>query len=135
MPDGATCWQCDAPADPACAYTEKLNIRSNRGADAEGFPVRRGRRMDTVRVSIPRCAKCQTRNLITTALIYIGFAAGAFAGSSWSKSGWGLPVGAFLVGLPLAFAIQWAERLMGHQLNKDYPPVARLRAAGWSDPG
>jgi len=55
------CWQCGGPARPDCTYRMKLVAQSSRRLDAFGFPVTRGRSLDTVRVPIPRCPRCRRR--------------------------------------------------------------------------
>jgi hypothetical protein len=139
--DPALCWQCGAPADPDCAFIQKLSAPSRHLRDNAGYPVVRGRRYDSLRLPIPRCARRRMRNGVTTGLCILGFFRGGVIGNAlFPASQWIWPVGAF-GGLGL-FILAWRLYLQATHLRstqsypplrrstQSYPPLRRLRAAG-----
>jgi hypothetical protein len=133
--DGAACWQCGRPADPSSTYVRRLSRAKRHGADGQGFPVVTGWSSDTVRVPIPRCVRCRDRNLVTTLVIGAGFLIGGIVGGTTIPSrGWTTILGGFGTLVPLWFAAQLYTRWAGLRNVDAYPPVRRLREAGWSDP-
>ena len=129
------CWQCGAPANPDCAYTQVFNNWSSQHADGGGYPVRRGRRQDTVRVTVPRCAACRDRSYLAGLLIVAGFIGGGMSGGLlFPPNQWTWLAGAFGGLLTVALVNILNEKRAGRRLVTSYPPLRRLRAAGWSEP-
>ena len=82
-----------------------------------------------------RCEACRNRNWIYSFLVVTGFLVGGVLGMGFS-SGWTAAVGA-VVGLVAAvLGIFLYARLSGRRWRSmdDYPPLERLRQAGWTDP-
>jgi hypothetical protein len=133
--ESTSCWQCGAPADEACTYIRTLSIPKARHADAQGFPVTRGWQSDTVRIAVPRCARCQGRNWIVGIVIGVATMIGAvFGGTEFPSRGWTTIVGGFGTLLPLWLGVLIYEKRAGLRNVDSYPPVRRFREAGWSDP-
>jgi hypothetical protein len=120
-----TCWQCGAPADPRCVYTQNL---VNRAQDADGLgkPVERSARGKSfIAVSIPRCQACQLRNWLSGSLTASGFVVGAYVA--------GL-IGVVVGCIPGVLLALYYRRIIGFRSLEDYPPLRRLRESGWEDP-
>jgi hypothetical protein len=96
--------------------------------------VVRGYRQDAVRVHIPRCEACQNRNWISGFLVITGFMVGGVVGIGFPSWGWTVWVGAVVGGVPLLLGIILYARLSGRRSIDAYPPLQRLRQAGWTDP-
>jgi hypothetical protein len=150
---GATCWQCGASAGAECAYTLVLVAGSGRGLDALGSPVERGAWQDKVRVRVPRCVRCRSRNRLSVTICFVGAAVGAIvfpilqsllwphiAMPVWLHTDhegvggttiWIGAVAGFVVAL-LGVALH--RRLSGFRSLNSYPPVVMLRQAGWHYP-
>ena len=134
--DDSVCWQCGAPADSGCAYTQALVNRSQY-ADGLGVPVKRGRwGQNIVKVTVPRCEACQLRNYFWGFLGFAGLFAGVcIGGLEFPSRGITTIIGGF-VGLIPALLVSWCHRQMrGLRSNSDYPLLKRLRAADWEEPG
>lgn len=134
--EDTVCWQCGAPADPGCAYTQALVSRSEY-ADGLGVPVKRGRwGQNIVKVTVPRCEACQLRNYFWGFLSFVGLFVGVcIGGLEFPSKGITTIIGGF-VGLIPALLVSWCHRRMrGLQSVSDYPLLKRLRAAGWEEPG
>ena len=130
-----SCWQCGKPADPSCTYIQVLNATSRLHADGHGYPVRRGRSTDSVRVSIPRCASCQGRRILQSPIAIGGVVVGLLIGASvLPLKGFGLGLGGMLGALTAGLSISAYERRQGRRLVSDYPPLVGLRKIGWTDP-
>jgi hypothetical protein len=129
------CWQCGAPADPDCAYVKVLNAPSKASLDGRGYPIVKGRRRDLVRVSIPRCDRCQARNWTTVVLSVLLFMGGGFV-ASWldPTSKWISPVGAFAGLGMMVFLTMLYERHARIRPIGSHPALSSLRAAGWQEP-
>jgi hypothetical protein len=134
--DDTACWQCGAPADPGCAYTQALVNRSQY-ADGLGVPIKRGRwGQNIVKVTVPRCEACQLRNYFWGFLSFTGLFVGVCIGRlQFPSKGITTIIGGFL-GLIPALLVSWCHRRMrALRSNSDYPLLKRLRAAGWEEPG
>jgi hypothetical protein len=131
---GETCWQCGAPADPYCVYTQNLVNRS-RYADGLGHPVKSNARSSSVKISIPRCETCQIRNYLVQALMIGGFLIGAcIGGLQFPSRGITTIIGGVAGLIPGALVLLYHRRINGLRSIEDYPPLRQLRAAGWEDP-
>jgi hypothetical protein len=137
----AVCWQCGAPADPDCAFTQALTAWPSELKDGQGYPVVRGQGKDFqgkdyVRVRIPRCEACRDRNWILSFLVITCCLFGSVLGMGYWSSGWGAIGGAVAGLVPPVLGIHFYQRLSGRRWrsNNDYPPLQRLRQAGWIDP-
>jgi hypothetical protein len=130
------CWQCGAPADPGCAYTQSL-VNRNDYADGFGLPVKRGKRGQSLtKLSIPRCETCQLRNYITAFLGFIGLFAGAcIGGLQFPSRGFFTIIGALLGFVPILLGTWCYRRARGLRSINDYPMLKNLKAAGWEEPG
>jgi hypothetical protein len=130
------CWQCGAPADPGCAYTQSL-ISRNEYADGFGLPVKRGKRGQSfTKLSIPRCETCQLRNYLTAFLGFIGLFAGAcIGGVQFPSRGFTTIIGALLGFIPILLASWCFTRARGLRSINDHPMLRKLKAAGWEEPG
>jgi hypothetical protein len=140
QPDDSICWQCGAPADPGRAYKMALVARAGRGLETLGYPVTRRRSRDTIRVPIPRCRACQNRNRLSVAMTFVGLAAGAIAGRLARVVWPGLTGGATAIGavvgvVVVMFAVAYERKRSGRRPRGAYPPIVKLRQAGWSYPG
>ncbi len=141
--DEAVCWQCGAPADPACAETLTLYAKSREHRDGQGYPVGRGRWNDQVRVSIPRCEACRNRlrlvGFLTLAGLAIGLVLGGVLGYvlgiPFPLRGW-MPAVGFLMGwVAVMLGSALYDQLSGRRtLFHSYPALKRLRQAGWRAP-
>jgi len=54
------CWMCGAPAVSGCDAKLVMKAASSRQLDGLGYPVQRGRRLDKVRIEMPRCGSCRS---------------------------------------------------------------------------
>lgn len=150
---GAACWACGAPARDDCAYVFVLVAPSRRVLDARGYPATRGRRLDKVRVRVPRCASCQAQSRLGIAIVLGGSAVGAIVATILQAAVWpdvaapswlrvshegigntGTGIGAvlgFVAGLLAAFLLR---RRAGLRSLTSYPPIRMLRREGWQYP-
>lgn len=130
------CWHCGAPADPDYGFTQVLTCQPCELKDGQGYPVVRGQFKDYVRVRIPRCEACRNRNWISAFLVIAGFLVGGVLGMGFSSSGWAGFVGSLIGVVPPVLGILLYQRLAGRRWRStaDYPPLQRLRQAGWTDP-
>jgi hypothetical protein len=110
--DDTACWQCGAPADPGCAYTQALVNRSQY-ADGLGVPVKRGRwGQNIVKVTVPRCEACQLRNYFWDFLSFTGLFVGVcIGGLQFPSKGITTIIGGFL-GLIPTLLVSWCHRRM-----------------------
>jgi hypothetical protein len=154
--DGAdgVCWQCGAPALANCAYSLKLVAPAGRGLDAMGYPVTPGRRLNTVRVAVPRCIACRGRSqdaiVITFACMFAGaIIAPILQAYLWphielppwlhvlnhrSSLGSASAIGVVIGALVAISGVALARRRRGLRALNAYPPVIALRQAGWQYP-
>lgn len=133
--EGARCWQCGRPADPACTYIKTLRTQNRRPLDSLGLEVRRGHFENVVRVPVPRCARCQERNMVTAMLcIATFFIGGAIGGLGFPSAGWTTILGAFGVLVPLWILLHQLDLRAGRQPLDRFPLIVRLRALGWVEP-
>lgn len=152
----ARCWQCGALANPKCAYSLLLVADARRCLEAFDYPVVRGRWEDKLKVSVPRCAGCQSRTRVSIAIIFGSAFVGAIIAPvlrsifwphleppSWLKAGYwaheGVGGPATGVGIVLGFLVALAgvalqDRRLHLRSVTDYPPVPMLRQAGWDFP-
>jgi hypothetical protein len=147
------CWQCGRAADPNAAYTATLVTSPKRALSPLGFPVKRLRRWDSVRVPIPRCRTCRARNRVSVVIVLLGAAFGAaVVPSLWSKFGPSLAPPSWVqiggrtegdptigVGIVLGFVVALVgvtlrKRQLGLRSLNTYPPIAALRSRGWAWP-
>jgi hypothetical protein len=129
------CWQCGAPADPGCVYRQNLVSRA-KYSDGLGYPVKRNAwGKDVVKVSIPRCEACQLRNYLSGFLIFSGIFIGACVGGfQFPSRGITTIIGAVVGCVPGALLVLYYRRIAGFRSIEDYPPLKRLREAGWEEP-
>jgi hypothetical protein len=134
--EDTVCWQCGAPAEPGCAYTQGL-VNRNPYPDGLGVPVKRGARgLNVVRVTVPRCEACQLRNYLCAFLSFTGFLVGAcIGGLQFQSKGITTIIGGFLGLIPALLVCLYYRRILGLRSIDDYPLLKRLRAAGWEEPG
>ena len=127
--DEAVCWQCGAPANPACTQTMTLYAKSREHKDGQGYPVVRGRWQDSVSISIPRCEACRDRQRLVQFLMLVGLMISTVLG--FSLGGW-MPVVGFLGGaVTVILGSILYERHSGRRTWLDtYPPLKRLHQAG-----
>jgi hypothetical protein len=129
----AVCWQCGAPAVSDCACTRVLNAWASEHRYGQGYPVVRGWRQDAVRV--PWCEACCSRNRISTFITTTGFLVGGVLGMGLPSWGWTTIAGGVVGAVAaLLLGILFYGRLSGRRAIDDYPPLQRLRQAGWTDP-
>jgi len=143
------CWQCGALASPNRSYSVLLVADCHRQLEAFGYPVIRGRRLDKLRLSVPRCARCQSRTQISGVIVLCGAFAGAVIASvfwphieppswlHWNTEGIiGIPTAIGLVIGLVVTMIGVAKKRRALRLRSvtDYPPVNTLRQAGWDFP-
>jgi cobalamin biosynthesis protein CobD/CbiB len=136
MPDvnEAVCWQCSAPAQSGCGVAVQFTARAGAHLDARGYPVVRGKYADVLKVRIPRCEACENRGLGWGIVFLIVFFGGAFLASwlaSLMSSGFLLNLLLLILVFSVPAAARWFERLLGRRPIDDYPPLRRLREAGW----
>jgi hypothetical protein len=131
--DEAVCWQCGAPADPHCAPTVVLGAGAGEHKDGQGYPMVRGYWQDVVRVRVPRCEGCRNRYwLVAFLFLTSGLVGMVFGGVEFLPSwGWMTIVGGFMGFVTVALGFVLYERLSGRRSINTYPPVQRLRQAGW----
>jgi hypothetical protein len=131
-----TCWQCGASADSDCVHVENLVHRADH-ADGQGYPVTRTRwGKNAVEVPIPRCQACQIRNDLSGFLIFAGVSIGAGIGMiQFPSRGITTIIGAAVGSLPGVLLILYYRMVMGLRSVADFPPLKRLREAGWEEPG
>jgi hypothetical protein len=135
----AICWQCAAAASAECAYTLVLVAGPGRGLDALGSLVEHGAGLDKIRVRVPCCARCRSRNRFSVMICFGGAAVGAIVfpilrSRLWphiETLAWVGAVAGFVAAL-LAVALH--RRLSGFRSLNSYPPVIALRQAGWHYP-
>jgi hypothetical protein len=133
----AMCWQCGASASAECAYRFVLVAGSSRGLDPLGSPVERGAGLDKVRVRVPRCVNCRSRNRLSVMICFGGAAAGVIVFQQLGHEGvsgtttWVAAVTGFVVAL-LGVALH--RRLSGFRSLNSYPQVVTLRQTGWHYP-
>ena len=149
----ASCWQCGAPADAGCAYRMRLSAPADRQLDGRGYPVKRGRYHDFIRVPVPRCRVCRSRGRISLTIIFVvTLAAGIVAPFVQSKFWpqfdtpataapfqYGIGPPATGIGLLLGFVVSLLgcalyRRYLGARSLDTYPPVRMLRREGWGYP-
>jgi hypothetical protein len=147
------CWQCGAPARANCAYSLELVAAPGRGLDAIGYPVTPGRRLNTVRVGVPRCIACRGRGQDAIVITFAGMFAGAVIAPILQSHLWPnieLPwldvlhhrgplgtasaIGAVVGVLVAISGVALARRRRGLRALNSYPPVVALRQAGWQYP-
>jgi hypothetical protein len=131
--DEAVCWQCGAPADDHYAQIVLLGAGAGEDKDGGGYPVVKGFWSDRVRVPVPRCKGCRNRYWIAGFLFLIGGLVGMVYGGveflpSW---GWMTVVGLFMGGMTVIIGFAQYEGLSGRRTIYSYPPLQRLRQAGW----
>jgi len=149
----AVCWQCGGAAEPEAAYHVGLVASTSRALSPLGFPVTRQGWQDSVRVPIPRCRTCRTRNRGTAVTILIATVSGAlvlpalrsaFRQADGSPPWWlgcDTPdhimtgVGMILGFLIAVLGIAVHKRRLGLRSLNSYPPVVALRRSGWQWPG
>ena len=136
VPDGNedVCWECGAPARSGCRVRVQFTARASSHMDAQGYPVMRGKYHDQLTVDVPRCEACENRSLGCGVLFSIGFFGSIFLASwlaSLLSSGLLLVLLLLLVVFSLPVAGRWYDRLSGRRSITDYPPLRRLREAGW----
>jgi hypothetical protein len=122
------CWQCGAPADPVFAFIKVLNASAKQHKDGQGYPVDRGKWLDTVRVPIPCCKTCRNRYRSSRFLV---FPLGAVLWGVGLRSGVAFLFGGLGTTYALHLAILHFERRSGRRSIDDYPPLQRLRQDGW----
>jgi amino acid transporter len=145
------CWMCGAPAVSGCDAKLVLKAASSRQLDGLGYPVQRGRRLDKVRIEMPRCGSCRSWVSGWIAVLAVVVVMAGIAGTlvqsfvfpaavapAWLKvhhhgignvgTGIGLILG-FIVAL---LGMAWERKRSGRQSANTYPPVVSLRRLGWS---
>jgi hypothetical protein len=141
---------CGTPAVSGCGLKFVMFAPSSRRLDASGYEVQRRRGQDTVRIEMPRCARCRSWvgnwiAVLATVTVAAGIA-GTFIQSfvvsdtaipSWLNAGHvgfgniggiGLVVG-FVAALS---GMAWERNRSGRQSANTYPPIVNLRHIGWS---
>jgi hypothetical protein len=145
------CWMCGAPAVSGCDAKLVMKAASSRQLDGFGYPVKRGRRQDKVRVEMPRCASCRSWVSGWIAVLAIVTVAGGIGGTliqsfifpeaaapSWLKGyhhgigNVGTGVGLVLGFLAALLGMARERKQSGRQSANTYPPVVSLRHLGWS---
>jgi hypothetical protein len=144
------CWQCGAPACAGCAYSLLLVANPRWGLTGAGHLVKRGERLDEVRVRVPRCADCRFRSGISVVKTFVSAIAGAIVIPVVGSRLWpdvdglhpgnsGLADGMTIIGVVLGFVVAMLgialhRRFAGLRPLTTYPPVIRLRKEGWHFP-
>jgi hypothetical protein len=129
-----TCWQCGAPAERGCVYTQSL-VNRTPYADGCGHSVTTLGRISIVKISVPRCGACQIRNYLASGLLVAGFLIGAcIGGLQFPSKGITTILGGVAGLIPGALLVLYDRRVGGRRSLEDYPALKQLRAAGWQDP-
>jgi len=128
--DETVCWQCGAPANPACANTLTLYAKSREHKEGQGYRMVRGRWQDSVHVSIPRCEACRERQRLVKFLVPVDVV-GSVLGIPIPLGGWMPVVGCLLGIVTIVGGHILYERLSGRRWPDLYPPLKRLYKAGW----
>ena len=131
--DEAICWQCGAPADPHYACTVVLRAWAGEHKDGQGYPVDHGDFVDRVRVRVPRCKGCRNRYWLAVFLSGTGLLVGLVYGGV--ESSWGVMtiVAGFTGSWTFYLGFVFYEQLSGWRSNNTWPPLQRLRQAGWKE--
>ena len=136
------CWQCGRPAEPGAAYNAVLVAEPSRAGGTMGFPVRKFGRLDQIRVPVPRCRACRTRNRASVVTVfYVAAGGAAVAPAVWSDLGlrgrWpDMDSSMVVIGSVLGFAVAiagvaWRRRWLHLRSIMTYPPIVALRTRGW----
>ena len=130
------CWQCGASADPVCAYVQPLYARTRQCLDPMGYPMTRGARTDRLRVPVPRCAMCKKRKYVQGFLVFAAAVTTALflAGRILPDRGFGLAIGWVGGAVFGAVVVLAYERRQGRRTTDSFPPLVRLKRAGWMVP-
>ena len=145
------CWMCGAPAVFGCDAKLVMKAAASRHLDGLGYPVRRGRAQDKVRIEMPRCAGCRSWVSGWIAVLAVVTVVAGIAGTLIQSFGFptaaapawlkvhhhGIVNVGTVIGLVLGFvAVLWGmareRKRSGRQSANTYPPVVSLRQLGWS---
>lgn len=129
--DENACWQCGKPANPGCAVTMDFTARADAHLDTCGYRVTRRGRMEHLKVRIPRCKDCESRDTGCGCSLFVCLASGSFLAAWLLSSAVMIVVAWCVLGYLSMVTRRWYERSMGRRLPTDYPPLRRLREAGW----
>ncbi|MBV9782436.1 MAG: hypothetical protein JO264_01315 [Acidisphaera sp.] len=149
----SVCWSCDGPAEPDCAFVATLVADPKNLPDALGYPVVDSKREARVQVTVPRCRACRNRSRAGGIRMVCGMVLGAalLGGSYWwtgahaGRPPWFVVVNQEFTTIVLLFAgavvgtlacvfYAFTREPVARRSYDDFPPVAALRAAGWSWP-
>src|ERR1700739_2096946 len=112
------CWQCGGRAGTKSAYSLRLVADSRRQLQTFGYPVDRGTRLDKLRVSVPRCVRCQALAQFSIVIVLCGALAGAIIAP---RSGPAAVVGG-VAGFAVALVgVSLARRALHLRSVMDYP--------------
>jgi hypothetical protein len=125
----AVCWRCGAPANPDCARTVFLQAGAGQHKDGQSYPVLHHKHFDVVNVRVPRCKACSNLHWVCGfpgLIAWVTALLGLVAQLPW------LLYGSLIVIFISGFAMMGYEGL-GWRRTRDYPPLQRLREAGWEE--
>jgi hypothetical protein len=130
-----------------------LVARPGRGLDALGSSVERGAWQDKVRVPVPRCARCRSRNQLSVMICFGAAVAGAIVfpilrSQFWPQietptwlsvshegiGGTTTWIGAVAGFVAAILGVALHRRLSGFRSLNSYPPVVMLQQVGWHYP-
>lgn len=130
VPDGnEACWECGAPAHPGCALILALWAPARAHRDACGYPVEHGARYDTLRLAVPRCSACCDRRILNGFCGFAVFLVVSAIAALWQRYAHWIVVSIVLMAIAVFLTIH--EEGPRYRDIQDYPPLRRLRRAGW----
>lgn len=99
--------------------------------NACGYPVERGARYDTIQLAVPRCSACRGRRIFGGFCAFALFLVVSAIAVLWQRYAYWILVLIFVVLVAIAVFVPIHEEGPRYRDIQDYPPLRRLRRAGW----